>query len=1078
MNETVNRQRRRLRVLVLFSGRQRLGSLPAYLLQLDADVETFELLDDAAEQDLAVRAIQQRVLSRVAGGEFDAVFMAPPCASFCFALRPILRSAARPMGHDRVPRKWQSYLAKHNLLVEFAADVCRAAELAGVEWMVENPASRKRGMAFWAAMAHRPTLWDTPAFSALERETRAVPVTAAQCQFTSEYQKYTTFMMSHRMARTGLQELGWARCTCESHAKVAKGYDEFGESLSAPAADYPPPLCNALARVLMEGARLSRARRESTPAAQCVAMGSADPHGLQLGEKDIPRARRAPTFSLAAHEPASASELLVRPFAQLNVPQGAPAAPSEPEEAAAESTAAADELQPPLVLHLEDLLLDPWGKRLRTWQRRARRCLKLARLGRWHEARRLRPPDLWVSAAASMRPECLAWDWDLRPLALGLPATPVVRSQFPHARPHSSLQLDEVAAAQLESPIADESIVREMLDGVSDDVRAERGSFLCAPHVGALRYAAEAQARLQAGVKEGYAVSYPDLPFWPLRCDPYSVVDESERAGKPKFRLTNDHSWPPPHADDGTLLDEGGRWAPSLNESMDRTDWPAVKYMRVAQMAESIAIMQQSGVRVRAGVMDVVAYYKNFGRQLAELWRNGSVTEDGVIVDERCCFGSAADAVKCSRASNFFVHHARRAMKEVDRLHPSRDPAVIAWLHGRREAGVAAGASEDEIDELWACMHSLGMYVDDASTASIDDELYDLEGQPVMRDGTHLRRADAHFAAVRAVFNRFGLRTDKEQAPSSLIVMLGVEIDLSGGRMRLAPLKSSIYARRAEAMALRKTCARDEYLSLMGNLTFAAACFPRGRQWLHAPWRAARARYRTSDGSVVLSAAVRKELRKWVTELRRPLPEGVPIASAGAFPAAASDKAAVIYADAAGDSATAGYCAWTVVDDEFLFVEGRWTQEERQRLLICDLELFASTIGLVALQPLTGRRHVYSYTDNTVAMAAMRGLVPSTMAMQWLTAERVSWMLGSGVMEATERITSKANLWADMGSRARVSEMLEQAERLGLRPRRVAEPADWRRLLTEAAAAAAAGGGGDADHSEPSSLIDPPPPRR
>ena len=200
---------------------------------------------------------------------------------------------------------------------------------------------------------------------------------------------------------------------------------------------------------------------------------------------------------------------------------------------------------------------------------------------------------------------------------------------------------------------------------------------------------------------------------------------------------------------------------------------------------------------------------------------------------------------------------------------------------------------------------------------------------------------------------------------------------------------------------------------------------------------------------------------KSLPRLRRPLPEGVPIASAGAFPAAASEQAAVIYADAAGDSATAGYCAWTVVGDEFLFVEGRWTQEERQRLPICDLELFASTIGLVALQPLTGRRHVYSYTDISVAMAAMRGLVPSTAAMQWLTAERVSWMLGSGVMEATERVTSKANLWADMGSRARVSEMLAQAEHLGLRPRRVAEPAEWRRLLSEAAEAAAAEGGID-----------------
>lgn len=46
-------------------------------------------------------------------------------------------------------------------------------------------------------------------------------------------------------------------------------------------------------------------------------------------------------------------------------------------------------------------------------------------------------------------------------------------------------------------------------------------------------------------------------------------------------------------------------------------------------------------------------------------------------------------------------------------------------------------------------------------------------------------------------------------------------------------------------------------------------------------------------------------------------------------------------------------------------------------------------------------------------MAAVRGLVASTEAMQQLTAERVAWMMANGVAEATERITSKANLWAD-----------------------------------------------------------------
>ena len=88
---------------------------------------------------------------------------------------------------------------------------------------------------------------------------------------------------------------------------------------------------------------------------------------------------------------------------------------------------------------------------------------------------------------------------------------------------------------------ADNAIVSEMMHGVADDVSAPRGSFLCAPHAGALRFYSEAHSRLQVNVQEGWAAEHADAPFWPLRCDPYSVVDESERAGKPKFRLTNDH---------------------------------------------------------------------------------------------------------------------------------------------------------------------------------------------------------------------------------------------------------------------------------------------------------------------------------------------------------------------------------------------------------------------------------------------------------------------------------------------------------------------------------------------------------
>ncbi|MDC0525663.1 hypothetical protein OAO87_01595 [bacterium] len=645
------------------------------------------------------------------------------------------------------------------------------------------------------------------------------------------------------------------------------------------------------------------------------------------------------------------------------------------------------------------------------------------------------------------------------PLARGCPAVPVVPSGVGGVQPEGDVCLSAVRAVLDEGSFADQGILTEVLHGVSDDVRAPRGSLLCAPHTGALREMAQAASKLATLVSEGWAEEHVSLPYWPLRCDPYSIVDESARAGKPKFRLTNDHSWPPPGAvaGDGTLMGAWGSHVPSLNESMERDRWPAARMVRVREVAEAAAVLGASGAPVRVSVLDCRAYYKRFGRQLGELWRNGAVSEAGYVVDGRCCFGSAADAAKCTRFSNVLVYEMRRELRAVDAAHPPRDARVLSWLAARRAAGEVAGASADEISERWACLHAASMYIDDESTVSIDDDVYDVAGAPVVRGGVQLTRSWLHFDAVKRVLVRFGHESEpsKEQSPRLACELLGVTLDLPSGRMRLAARKRESYASAVRAVAGLRVCPRADYESLMGKLTFASLCYPMGRQWLHAPWRAARAAFRTTRGDVVVSKAVRESLLRWATELEDPAHAGVPLASAGAMPRADAPHAAAVYADAARDCAHAGFGAWAVADGELLYVHGRWSDAERA-LLICDLELAASTFGLVALQPELRQRHVYSFTDNTVAMAAMRSLTPSTAAMQQLTAARAAWMAERGVAEAAERVTSAANLWADMLSRGDVAGVLQQAARLGLRARRVDVPADWRAMLGAAAEGAGA----------------------
>ena len=176
-----------------------------------------------------------------------------------------------------------------------------------------------------------------------------------------------------------------------------------------------------------------------------------------------------------------------------------------------------------------------------------------------------------------MLPSAAAWSWDLRPLRHGQPACPVVPSGRDGVLPVGDVCLRAVQAVLDEGAFADKAILSEVLHGISDDVAAPRGSLLCAPHTGALRALSQASAKLSKLVEEGWAETHSELPFWPLRCDPYSIVDESERVGAPvgsytKCRLTNDHSWPPPGAiaGDGTLIGAWGEHVPSLNESMAR----------------------------------------------------------------------------------------------------------------------------------------------------------------------------------------------------------------------------------------------------------------------------------------------------------------------------------------------------------------------------------------------------------------------------------------------------------------------------------------------------------------------------
>jgi hypothetical protein len=152
-----------------------------------------------------------------------------------------------------------------------------------------------------------------------------------------------------------------------------------------------------------------------------VTIGSHDPHGIghlvDVGK--APAGRRGASFDPIAHLAADASALRRRALPLFNVAPPTETPQLEPEPSGL----------PPVVTRLDNVLTKAALQKVARWTRQLRRCLKMAAAGNASMARRLRPPDLWLSVEESMRPETAAWDWDLRPLATGLPAHPLVRSE-------------------------------------------------------------------------------------------------------------------------------------------------------------------------------------------------------------------------------------------------------------------------------------------------------------------------------------------------------------------------------------------------------------------------------------------------------------------------------------------------------------------------------------------------------------------------------------------------------------------------------------------------------------------------
>ena len=788
------------------------------------------------------------------------------------------------------------------------------------------------------------------------------------------------------------------------------------------------------------GADCARARRgvlvASLPVMErgepsALHVGSADPHCLWApGEVREPRDRVAATFGLGMLEAAADEELATRAMPIFN---------TAPETAWREPPTVPIGV-PPVVRRIEDVVPVAKLKEVLWWTRRLDRCLRAAERGNVQLARKLRPPDVCMEVA-HMVEGTEKWVWDLRPLQEGLPATPLA----PSGRglpPETDLDLEAVRAAGV--GFADQGIVSELIHGVSDDNPRGGATVLSPPHEGALRFYAQVLAKLKKDEGRGWSSGGWNLPFWPVRANAYSIVEEL-RGAVTKHRMVIDLSWPRWEGGVGRAL--------SVNAAIDRSEWPAVGMPRPMQLAEGAAILLSSKGPVKMWGWDGEAYYRKVGRQRAEIHRNCVWVRGGFVVDPREQFGDASAAVKCVRMSGLVAKEVHREMCLVDLWFPPVERWALLWL-AQRPPG-AQGRSR---------LGFFAMYVDDGAGSSLDDRLHEAgDGAPVLGigpdgkgtqegewRGRHLRRAEMHYMHSVVALHRLGHYSveSKEQPPDDRLTSLGYAIDLLERRVRLTADKRERYAAEAATLAEASTCPAQQLEELTHKLLYAANVFPIGRQWLHCLFRALKANYRLRKrgGGIVVSKKMRMALRSWVAELKRPGHRGVPLAARRVFPSAGEPGVLVTYSDASGEH---GFGAWAWMGGKrVLYTCELWSEHELARHINIK-ELVAMAASTEAfIERLDGVTHVREFTDNTCAEWAAHGMTPKVEGMQEVMTQRAAALLVNEVYTCVARVATHENVWADWLSRADgEAKFIANAAALGLEVERVPAAEWWRAAL-------------------------------
>lgn len=189
----------------------------------------------------------------------------------------MVRSAAQPMGMDRLPIAKAARLFTSNALVHFTIDLATDVVRAGGEVTIENPSPRMDPQlphVYWEEKAHHANLFRTKPMLDYAAATGSKEITVPLCSCGLDMQKYVTVLATKKAAKV-LEPLDGLVCTHKTHDEKAYGITSQGVRGGLRSAAYPLVFSVVLAcshlQLAPPGVSLEGASPRVVPAAAAAA---------------------------------------------------------------------------------------------------------------------------------------------------------------------------------------------------------------------------------------------------------------------------------------------------------------------------------------------------------------------------------------------------------------------------------------------------------------------------------------------------------------------------------------------------------------------------------------------------------------------------------------------------------------------------------------------------------------------------------------------------------------------------------------------------------------------------------------